>query len=99
MRRYEKTLGMLAVLGLLIVLPALGPPAAAQGTPAVSCPEGSGEAPDGPVRIGVILPLSGTAASVGTDEQAALRLAVELINQDRPEVALPLAAGTGLPNL
>ncbi len=99
MRRHAKTVGIVAVLGLLMPLVALDRGIAAQGTPAAACPEGTGEAPSGPVRIGVILPLSGTAASVGTDEQAALRLAAELINQDRPEVPLPLAAGAGLSNL
>ena len=99
MRRHARTLGILAVLGLLIPMLAFGRGVAAQGTPAAVCPEGTGEAPSGPVRIGVILPLSGTAASVGNDERAALELAAEIINQDTPDLALPLAAGAGLPNL
>lgn len=99
MRRNGTSLVVLVVLVLLVPLLALGKSVAAQGTPSPSCPEGTGEAPDGPVRIGVILPLSGTAASVGTDEQAALNLAVALVNEDRPEVPLPLAGGAGLSNL
>jgi len=99
MRRYARTLSILTVLGLLIPMLAIGRGVAAQGTPAAACPEGTGETPSGPVRIGVILPLSGTAASVGNDERAALELAADIINQDTPDLALPLAAGAGLPNL
>lgn len=97
---------LLAVLGMLIPLLAMiGAPrgvVALQGaTPAPAvCPDDAAGAPeDGVVRIGVILPLSGTAATVGNDERAALELAVQMVNEDQADISLPLAAGTGLPNL
>ncbi|MBX6343112.1 MAG: ABC transporter substrate-binding protein, partial [Thermomicrobiaceae bacterium] len=55
--------------------------------------------PGGPVKIGVILPLTGTAASVGTDEKAAVELAVRIVNEATPDINLPLANSVGLPNL
>jgi branched-chain amino acid transport system substrate-binding protein len=52
------------------------------------------------VRIGAIYPLSGNAASAGNSSKAAIELAVDLINNDHPELKdVPLAAGTGLPGL
>ncbi|MDI3340443.1 MAG: ABC transporter substrate-binding protein [Sphaerobacter sp.] len=68
-------------------------------TPAATPGGAGGAAPSGPIRIGVILPLSGVAASVGIDEKAALELAVKIVNEATPDVALPLAATAGLPNL
>lgn len=52
------------------------------------------------VKIGVIYPLSGNAASAGTSTKAAIELATEIINEAHPELGnLTLAAGEGLPNL
>ena len=109
MRRHHRwNLNLLALFGLLAPMLALMAGtlgvAAQEATPGsattVACPPDAAGAPaGGVVRIGVILPLSGTAATVGNDELAALQLAVELVNQDRGEVPLPLAAGAGLPNL
>ncbi len=95
--RVRRRLGALAVLGMLAPS-LLGGAVDAQGTPA-ACPEGAAGSTEGPVRIGVILPLSGAAASVGNDERAALELAAQVINEDAADVPLPLAAGAGLPNL
>jgi len=94
--RSRRLLGALLLLGLLLPLPGAGRGAAQD---AAACPDGTGGAIAGPVRVGVILPLSGSAASVGNDERAALELAAQLVNEDVPDVALPLAAGAGLPNL
>ncbi|CAA9536426.1 MAG: ABC transporter, substrate-binding protein (cluster 4, leucine/isoleucine/valine/benzoate) [uncultured Thermomicrobiales bacterium] len=110
MRRHHRwNWNALAVVGLLapiLTLSAGGARGAIQdATPAASpvaveCPPDAAGAPeDGVVRVGVILPLSGTAATVGNDERAALELAVEFVNEDRAEVPLPLAAGAGLPTL
>ncbi len=100
---------VLAILGLLVPMLAAiagGAGVSAQdatpiATPApVVCPPDAAGAPEGGVvRVGGILPLSGTAATVGNDERAALQLAVDLVNQDRGEVPLPLAAGAGLTGL
>src|SRR5215475_9589834 len=52
------------------------------------------------VKVGAIYPLSGNAASAGNYSKAAIELAVDIINNDHPELKdLPLAAGTGLPRL
>jgi branched-chain amino acid transport system substrate-binding protein len=50
------------------------------------------------VVIGVIYPLSGQAAQVGVDARHAIETAVDLINNSH-DIDLPLAKGTGLPNL
>lgn len=52
------------------------------------------------VKVGAIYPLSGNAASAGNYSKAAIELAVEIINNEHPELQdLPLAAGSGLPRL
>ena len=54
----------------------------------------------GPVKIGVIFPLSGNAASAGNAARAAVELGAEIVNTPHPGLkGLPLAAGKGLPNL
>lgn len=50
------------------------------------------------VVIGVIYPLSGPVAQVGIDAVAALKTAVDIINED-VNVNVPLGPGKGLPNL
>src|SRR5271170_4182594 len=53
-----------------------------------------------PVKIGVIYPLTGNAASAGQSAKDALNLAAEIVNTAHPELkALPLGATAGLPNL
>src|SRR5579883_68079 len=52
------------------------------------------------VRIGVLMPLSGNAASAGQQSKAAIELAAEIVNTAHPELGdLPLAKTAGLPNL
>jgi branched-chain amino acid transport system substrate-binding protein len=52
------------------------------------------------VKIGILEPLSGNAASAGQQSKAAIELAAEIINSPHPGFAsLPLGAGAGLPNL
>jgi branched-chain amino acid transport system substrate-binding protein len=52
------------------------------------------------VRIGVIYPLTGNAASAGASAKDAVELGSEIVNTAHPELAgLPLAATVGLPNL
>jgi branched-chain amino acid transport system substrate-binding protein len=54
----------------------------------------------GPVKIGVVLPLSGNAASAGKAALAAIELGAEIVNEAHPELkGLPLADTAGLPNL
>jgi branched-chain amino acid transport system substrate-binding protein len=53
-----------------------------------------------PVRIGVIYPLTGNAASAGQAAKAAVELGAEIINAAHPGLeGLPLAEGKGLPGL
>lgn len=52
------------------------------------------------VKIGVIYPLTGNAASAGQSAKDAVELGVEIVNQGYPELkAMPLGATVGLPNL
>ncbi|HEY6099933.1 MAG TPA: ABC transporter substrate-binding protein [Anaeromyxobacter sp.] len=51
------------------------------------------------VRIGVIYPLTGAAASTGLELKNAAELAAEIVNADMKDLPLPLAPGVGLPNL
>jgi branched-chain amino acid transport system substrate-binding protein len=53
-----------------------------------------------PVKIGVILPLTGNSASAGLAAKDAIELGAEIINTAHPELkAMPLGATAGLPNL
>ncbi len=52
------------------------------------------------IKIGVIYPLTGPAASVGAELRSALEMAADIINSGAPGIAdLPFSAGKGLPNL
>jgi branched-chain amino acid transport system substrate-binding protein len=52
------------------------------------------------VRIGVIYPLTGNAASAGQSAKDAVNLGTEIVNTAHPDLkALPLGATAGLPNL
>ncbi|WP_280151103.1 ABC transporter substrate-binding protein [Piscinibacter sp. XHJ-5] len=51
------------------------------------------------VRIGVIYPLTGPAASTGAELKNALELAADIVNNGARIRDLPFAAGGGLPNL
>ncbi len=53
-----------------------------------------------PVKVGILFPLTGNAASAGQAAKAAVELGAEIVNGAHPELApLPLAAAAGLPNL
>ena len=51
------------------------------------------------VVVGLLAPLSGPDAAIGTEQRRGAELAAEIVNDNHREIALPLAAGTGLPNL
>jgi branched-chain amino acid transport system substrate-binding protein len=51
------------------------------------------------VRIGVIYPLTGAAASTGLELKNAAQLAADLINGTDKSLGMPLAGAGGLPNL
>jgi branched-chain amino acid transport system substrate-binding protein len=52
------------------------------------------------VKIGVIYPLTGNAASAGQSAKQAIELGAEIINNAHPDLkAMPLGATAGLPNL
>jgi branched-chain amino acid transport system substrate-binding protein len=52
------------------------------------------------VKIGVIYPLTGNAASAGQSAKDAVNLGAEIVNNAHPDLkALPLGATAGLPNL
>ena len=99
-RSREGLFRRLVLIGLLTpLLSFLQGPTLAQDTDTVACPDGASGEVSSPVRVGVILPLSGALASVGADERAAVEVAAQLVNEDVADIPLPLAAGAGLPNL
>jgi len=51
------------------------------------------------VKIGAILPLTGSAAATGVKLQAAMEVAQEIINGEYPDIAIPLAKEAGLSNM
>src|SRR5262245_38851327 len=52
------------------------------------------------VKIGIVFPLTGNAASAGQASKAAVDLAAEIVNTAHPELKpLPLAETAGLPGL
>ncbi len=51
------------------------------------------------IKIGVLYPLSGAAATIGRDLQRAAELTAEIINNKTPSVDLPMAQWGGIPNL
>lgn len=51
------------------------------------------------IRIAGLWPLSGANATEGTDVLHGAQLAVDVVNNAHPDIALPLAAGAGLPGL
>ncbi len=56
-------------------------------------------APPQVVKIGILFPLTGPVAATGVASVNAIKLAVEIINDKYPDLKLPLAATSGLPNL
>jgi branched-chain amino acid transport system substrate-binding protein len=46
----------------------------------------------GPVRVGLVVPLSGPSATYGNSAQQGAQLAVELLNESNQEIGLPLFA-------
>ncbi len=51
------------------------------------------------IKIGVLYPLSGAAATIGRDLQRAAELTAEIINNKTPGVDIPMAQWGGIPNL
>ncbi|HMK66509.1 MAG TPA: ABC transporter substrate-binding protein [Thermodesulfobacteriota bacterium] len=51
------------------------------------------------IKIGVLYPLSGAAATIGRDLQRAAELTADIINNKTPGVDIPMAQWGGIPNL
>src|SRR4030042_2698408 len=52
------------------------------------------------IKIGLLYPLSGAAATIGRDLQRAAELTAEqLVNNKNPDVDIPMAKWGGIPNL
>jgi branched-chain amino acid transport system substrate-binding protein len=66
---------------------------------ASACSSSSKGGSSGQVVLGAINALSGTGASAGKDTIEGAELAVDIINNDYPDIALPFAKGKGLPGL
>lgn len=65
------------------------------------CAVGSDGEPqaDGPVKIGLLAPITGPNAAEGRAAVQGATLATEIVNGANPSVPLPLGPGTGLPGL
>ncbi|WP_313346698.1 ABC transporter substrate-binding protein [Sedimentibacter sp.] len=101
----KSKLALFLVLIMLISITATGCTSSQTQTPAEPPKtEGPANEPEGPasgepVKVGAILPLSGSAAATGVKLKYAIEVAQEIINGEHPEIALPLAETMGLPNL
>ncbi len=74
------------------------PPAASGGDETADTPEAvepGDEAPE-TVRIGVVYPLTGALAATGVASQDAFRLAATIVNEEYPNLNLPMGAEAGL---
>lgn len=61
--------------------------------------DGEGGAEGGTIKVGALFPLTGASAATGEKTLDGVRLAAEIVNEDLPDLDLPLAEGEGLPNL
>ncbi len=77
--------------------------APASQAPATAAAEKPSEAPAAPsvdkVKVGIIYPLTGTAAKTGKEYVIAYELAAEIINGKFDDLDMPFASTEGLPNL
>jgi len=85
----RRIVSIVAVLGCLMV------PACAPGGEDPGGTEGGG----GTVKIGAVFPLTGASAATGKKTLEGVKLAAEIVNENLPDIDLPLAEGEGLPNL
>ncbi len=85
----RRIVSIVAVLGCLMV------PACAPGGEEPGGTEGGG----GTVKIGAVFPLTGASAATGKKTLEGVKLAAEIVNENLPDIDLPLAEGEGLPNL
>jgi branched-chain amino acid transport system substrate-binding protein len=74
------------LLGLGLILSVLGTSGALFGA-------------ENEIKIGVLYPLSGSAATIGRDLQRAAELTADIINHKTPGVDIPMAQWGGIPNL
>ena len=51
------------------------------------------------IKIGVLYPLSGAAATIGRDLQRAAEMTADLVNNKNPQVDMLMATWGGIPNL
>jgi branched-chain amino acid transport system substrate-binding protein len=75
--------------------PAGAPAAAPAASPAAAAPAAAG----GEARIGMVVPLTGNFATLGQQNQWAAQTAVDVVNNQYPDIKVPLAADAGLPKL
>lgn len=94
MKSKKFAVSLMVLLLIVSVLTGCG----AKEPEAVNEPEG-GTATGETIKIGAILPLTGSAAATGVKLRAAMEVAQEIINGEHPEINVPLAQEAGLPNL
>jgi len=71
-----------AAIGLAALLAACGGTAASTGGGGGEPASGGGDAVEGAVNLGAVLPLTGSSASIGEDQRRGIELAVAKINED-----------------
>ncbi|MCX7840604.1 MAG: ABC transporter substrate-binding protein [Anaerolineae bacterium] len=88
--RMTRVVVLLVVFGIVLASCAPAAPTVAPTT-----------APKAPttIKIGALLPLTGSAAATGVKLKAAMEVAQEIINGTYPDLTIPLAKTAGLPNL
>lgn len=77
--------------------PTDGDDAAEEGAATEEDEQAAGDAET--IRVGAIYPLTGSAAATGENTLNGVRLAADIVNEEHPDIDLPLAAEAGLPNL
>lgn len=66
--------------------------------PIAGCTSSSDGSPE-PVRVGLVVPLSGDSAPFGNEARQGAELAVDLMSGEEQELALPSLAESGIPSL
>jgi branched-chain amino acid transport system substrate-binding protein len=104
MKRWQ-WLSVLAVLAMMLQACASETPATDGGSSPDSTPRQTDAAgsqqpqPADPIRVGLVLPLTGANAPGGIDVLNGYEVAAALVNEAQPEIDLPFAAGEGIPCL
>ncbi len=93
--KFKRSILVLVLIVVLVIGTTLT--GCSKGEPAGGGTETTGDVDT--IKIGAILPLTGSSAATGVKLQVAMEVAQEIINGEYPDLNIPLAAAAGLPNL